>query len=332
MATIHLLNTSPGDCTIIQHNSGRVTMIDICDGNDEVPRGRRAAHSPVHRGQWSNFRMSDATTNPIAYARDLGITNIFRFALTHPDMDHMDGFDALVGEIGITNYWDTGSRRTKPDFSNCPYFESDWVRYEIVRDGREPGVSTRLRRAGDRFAFANQATDGQSGDGLYILAPDANLVADCNMEDDINDGSYVILYRNPGGRILLPGDAHDNSWAFIRQHYASDVRNCSFLLAPHHGRDSDRSYEFLDLVRPALTLIGCVSSEHVDLDQWRRRGLDYITSDQCGNAVLEQVDDFLAVYVENVDFAISEGEGGHMNSQGYAFLRTISQIREAVAA
>ena len=36
MARVHLMNVSPGDCTIIEHVSGRVTMIDICDGNLET--------------------------------------------------------------------------------------------------------------------------------------------------------------------------------------------------------------------------------------------------------------------------------------------------------
>jgi len=35
------------------------------------------------------------------------------------------------------------------------------------------------------------------------------------------------------------------------------------MIAPHHGRDSDRSYDFLDTVNPQLTLFGCAPS--VDL-------------------------------------------------------------------
>jgi len=29
--------------------------------------------------------------NPIEYLRDRGISEVFRFILTHPEMDHMDG-------------------------------------------------------------------------------------------------------------------------------------------------------------------------------------------------------------------------------------------------
>ena len=36
MARVHFVNVFPGDCTIIQHNSNRVTMMDICDGNADT--------------------------------------------------------------------------------------------------------------------------------------------------------------------------------------------------------------------------------------------------------------------------------------------------------
>lgn len=32
MAKIHFLNVDEGDCSIIQHDNGKVTMIDICCG------------------------------------------------------------------------------------------------------------------------------------------------------------------------------------------------------------------------------------------------------------------------------------------------------------
>ncbi len=35
MAKIHFLNVDEGDCSIIEHDNGKVTMIDICCGNVE---------------------------------------------------------------------------------------------------------------------------------------------------------------------------------------------------------------------------------------------------------------------------------------------------------
>lgn len=327
MSTVHILNVQPGGCSIIQHNSGRATMIDICDGNLPTPP-HRAAHTPTRFYQRDRFRMCQQSTNPIAYAEDLGISKIFRFILTHPDMDHLDGFDNLMDDMGVANFWDTGSRRDTPSFAGGPYLRRDWDRYVSVRDGQE--VSTSVRQAGARFAYANQ---GDDHDGLYILAPDAQLIQDCDMDDDVNEGSYVILYRSAGGRILFPGDAHDVSWEYVRQHYAADVSNTSFLVAPHHGRDSDRSYDFLDVVRPQLTLLGCCPSEYIDYDQWRRRRLPYITSNQCGNVVLEAEGDVIDVYVENVDFAVSLGRSADAtNAQGYAWLARIEKLAPARVA
>ena len=36
MARIHFLNVNEGDCSIIQHENGNVSMIDICCGNIEI--------------------------------------------------------------------------------------------------------------------------------------------------------------------------------------------------------------------------------------------------------------------------------------------------------
>ena len=47
-----------------------------------------------------NHQQKNYPVNPIQYLKDFGVSTIFRFILTHPDMDHMDGmkslFDSLV--------------------------------------------------------------------------------------------------------------------------------------------------------------------------------------------------------------------------------------------
>jgi beta-lactamase superfamily II metal-dependent hydrolase len=306
-------------------------MIDICDGNmeEETEAAKMFAEALGLRPR-GNFQMCKHPTNPIAYAERLGVSSIFRFILTHPEMDHIDGFDALADRFSVLNFWDSGARRKKPDFKGSLFLEDDWDRYVKVRDGNEPGVATGKRQAGDHFAFANKLTDGQSGgDGLYILAPDSQLVADANSDGDTNDSSYVVLYRSVGGRVLLPGDAHDATFDYVIKNYGKDVANCSFMLAPHHGRDSDRRYDFLDHIRPTVTLLGCAPSEHTDYDQWRRRGLEYITSNQAGNVVLEIVSDKIHVYVENEVFAKAKGgDPSVKNSQGFAYLYSITPTPE----
>jgi competence protein ComEC len=329
MSTVHFLNVKPGDCTIIQHNSGNVSMVDICCGNIAVPVTQSLAEFQK-RAVMGNFRMCESPTCPIDYLSSINVKSLFRFILTHPDMDHMDGFDALVRNYSIGNFWDSGLRRPKPSFGGGGYLEKDWDTYEDVRDGKK-ATSSKTRQAGDRFPFANQAEGGGSGgDGMYILSPDKGVVAAATADGDHNDGSYVLLYRSVGGRIIIPGDAHDNTWKYVIENHKSDIEGAAILIAPHHGRGSGRSYDFLDVIKPKLTLFGCGPSEHLDYDAWGRRNLSKFTSNQCGNIVMESDSNGIEIWIENETFAnayhVSPPKTtGRKNARGYNYLTTINE-------
>jgi beta-lactamase superfamily II metal-dependent hydrolase len=309
-------------------------VIDICKGNHEPPKARtrddlinNALEEAMAKIK-GNFAMSKKPTNPINYFQGLGIDSIFRFILTHPDMDHLDGFDALVRKFSVANFWDSGVRRTPPDFENCiEYKKEDWDRYVSIRDKKEGGITVLSHLAGSRFKFANQNDAGEGGgDGLYILAPNTELVEAANQGGDINDGSYVLLYRSAGGRILIPGDAHDETWDYVIENYADDVKDCSVLFAPHHGRKSGRSFDFLDVVNPKLTFFGCASSGDLAYQAWAQRGLRVITNNQAGNIVLDSDSEGIKVYVQNDKFAEASGcDMANRNSQGYVFLESIEE-------
>jgi len=327
MARVHLMNVSPGDCTIIEHKTGRVTMIDICDGNLEtrVEQARESMAMESHvatKGVRGNFRMGDHPSNPINYLSDLGIKNIFRFILTHPDMDHMDGLAQLLERKSVANFWDTGARR-KMNLESWgrQYKKEDWEAYERLIAGKQEGTTSLTKLAGALFEFANK---GESQDGLFIVAPNEDLLCDPDENDDINTSSYIINYRNDAGSFVFPGDAHDDSWEYALREHKERLENCDFLLAPHHGRDSDRSYEFLDVLRPKLTYIGNAPSDNIEYGEWSRRGLQIITSNQAGNVVLEIHDGSYDVYVENLAFVEASGVSPIIkNKQGYARWMTV---------
>ena len=307
MPIVHYLNVGKGDCSIIQHGSDRVTMIDICSGNTDEKQ-KRAVAAILESLESSNqpsgdYGMRRRPTNPIAYMAKHSIGRPFRFVLSHPDMDHLDGFKALCEEVGINNFWDNGLRRSKPDFEGGPYLEEDWDAYELVRDKKQAGVTVVSPLAGANFSFANEGAPENRGDCLHIVAPDAVLVKAANKSEDHNDGSYVIVYRSAGGRIVFPGDAHDGTWEYVLAHHRELVANCAVLIAPHHGRDSDRSHDFLDVLKPGLTLFGCAKSEHLSYDAYNRRDLLHITNNQAGNVVLDADPKGISVFVENKNFA-----------------------------
>lgn len=332
MPEIHIVNVNPGDCTIIKHISGRVTVMDICGGNKPTTATKSIGLASIFledRKPQGNFGMCNRTTNPIDYMQEIEVNEVFRFILSHPDMDHMDGIERLHNQIGIRNFWDTGFRRTesKPTFSTgfSRYRKEDWDFYEKAIEEKIPEITVVKKLAGDRFELANRKDNAGGGDGLYILAPNKDLLYDPDECDDINESSYVIQYSSMAGNIILPGDAHDSSWDFVMKEAAHLEGDCSFLLAPHHGRDSGRSFDFLDFLRPKLTVLGCAPSEHLSYDAWTTRGLDFITSNQAGNIVLSIQNGYYDVYIQNREYAVACGcDIGITNTQGYYFWKRVT--------
>ncbi len=154
---------------------------------------------------------------------------------------------------------------------------------------------------------------------LHILAPNRSLIDKANESQDFNDASYVVLYRSAIGKVLFAGDAHDEIWEFVEQNYKLEASNVDLLIAPHHGRKSGRNYEFLDFVKPKLTLFGCALSKDLAYDAWNYRNLAHITNNQCGCVVAEGTD-LMEIYVENEVFAEkSDGDTTRVNHQGFFF-------------
>ena len=310
-------------------------MIDMCGGNLEVRQNAMAMEARATgllnifkeaQGIKGNYRMCERPSNPINYIKTFGIGKIFRMIVTHPDMDHMDGLNALHNEIGFQNFWDTGARREAPDFKNFyRYKEEDWIKYQQLINAKVDGVTTLKKLAGAKFAYANEQGKDGGHDGLYILAPNEELLCDPDVNDDINEASYVIQYCSAAGNIIFGGDAHDKSWEFVIKTNPDLKNNCAILLAPHHGRHSDRDYSFLDFLKPKITILGCSPSKYIDYSQWSRRNLEILTSNQAGNIVINTFDDGCNIYIENEKFAQDHGVAGLTNEQGYHFYKTIKK-------
>jgi competence protein ComEC len=135
----------------------------------------------------------------------------------------------------------------------------------------------------------------------------------------------MVLYRSPGGKILVPGDAEDSTWDFVLSKYPDTVRNCSVLVAPHHGRHSDMDFSFLKVVNPKLVLMGCADSEDLAYDAYSN--YPCITNNQAGNVIAECTGAGIDIYVENQEFAAhfaQQGSKGHLN--GHHLIGRLARI------
>ena len=308
MPKVHFLNVSEGDCSIIEHTSKHLTMIDVCNAKpvNTYEEAYNKVYAAAEKGVSGNFNQKRYPVNPIAYMRERGLSDIFRFILTHPDMDHMDGLEALFREFSPANFWDTDNTNEK-DFSEGGRFSKrDWEFYKSLRGGNPQQNPKRLTLfSGSVGQYYNRNETNQvGGDGLTVLAPTKELVTQANACEDHNDCSYVLLYRTSGNRrVLFAGDSHDSTWDHILSNHEADVRDVDVLIAPHHGRDSERSYDFLDVVNPVLTLFGNARSEHLAYSAWSYRSLPIITNNQAGSILIDLEGVSVAVYVTCRAFA-----------------------------
>jgi len=296
MPVVHFLNVNCGDCSIIQHGSGRNTVIDVCNARtltllEEVYASMQTSQAALEKGVNGNFNQKKYPVNPIAYMKNHGINSVWRFIATHPDMDHLDGIEAFFGAFPPTAFWDTDNNCEKEwgNGNNGGFSEDDWNFYKKLRDEKPMQNPKRLTLyAGNNGQFWNRDENNNAGaDGITILAPTPELVMNGNACEDYNDSSYVLLYRTASGnRILFAGDSHDATWEHILLNHESDVTDVDVLIAPHHGRKSDRDWEFLDVLNPMLTFFGNAPSEHLAYDAWNNRGLSFITNNQAGSIIL----------------------------------------------
>jgi beta-lactamase superfamily II metal-dependent hydrolase len=312
MAIIHFLNVLEGDCNIIQHDSGHISVIDVCNADDGVETDEKKmvrdskewkslfnSKMPTTR---KNYNQKATPDNPIEYLKKLTTNRIFRFIITHPDMDHLDGIEDLYEIFKPINTWDTDNNK-HIDLSNfcAKYNKEDWNFYKKLRD--------RLYTDTKRLTYYSNTTPCQywDSDNINVLCPTQKLVKEANenSSEDYNDVSYVILFTPPkkgGGhwKIIFGGDSHDASWKHIINTYEKEVSNIDILFAPHHGRSSQRDWSFLDVLKPTLTLMGNASSEYLAYDKYT--GL-HITNNQAGYIILDISPDAIKVYVKNKNYA-----------------------------
>lgn len=321
---VHFLNVNQGDCLILERPSGRLTVIDICAGNISGEKIAKAQMEALLEARpRGNYAMCKQPTNPISYLKSKGLTTIWRFILTHPDMDHMDGLKRLYETMTVVHFWDCGIRRDKPDFQEGgPYLEEDWDFYEDLISGKVSATKVISPRAGDRGKYWNADDDDGNGNGDYlsIVSPNDALIESANENGDINDASYVIVYRSSAGRFIFAGDSNDKTWEYILADHRNLVSDAAVLFAPHHGRKSDRSYSFLDVVKPRVSFFGCAPSEHLAYSAWQYRDLLYFTNNQCGNVHVYPNGEIVEVFIENERYARDATMGSTYQRDGYWFL------------
>ncbi len=303
MSTIHFLNVKNGDCSIIQHNSGHVSVIDVCNASKGTAITEDfSLHDSAKSG---NYHQKAYPTNPIAYLEQVVKTDsIFRYIQTHPDMDHMDGIKDLFESFSVINFWDTENTKDIPKGSDFgPYNKEDWEFYQVIRRGQKRLTVLNLY-AGAEGQYYNQDSYGNpGGDELFILSPTKELIAEANESGNYNNASYCLLFKTSCFKVIFAGDTEEAAWDNILKKYKSMVTGIDLLIAPHHGRKTGGNDIYLDILKPKFTLFGNADSKDLDYSSWNNRSLLHVTNNQAGNIVINFSDSIMSVYCSNEYFA-----------------------------
>jgi len=313
LSVVHFLNVKEGDCSIIEHISGNISVIDVSNASKEhteeinISALVKALLEARETGS-GNFNQKAYPVNPIEYMKSFGITSIFRFILTHPDMDHMDGIKDLFEEFRPVNFHDTDNNKEIEFDESSAYREKDWFYYKELRDSNpkeNPRRLTTFSNADIQYLTKDENGD-PPGDALYVLSPTPELVEEANETEDFNDCSYIILHKSAWGNVLFSGDAYNKTWDYVISKHEKDIKNIDLLIAPHHGRKSERDYSFLDVINPKMTFFGNAPADDLAYSAWSYRNLPYITNNQANCMVVDMSNITLPIYITNEKFAKQE--------------------------
>jgi len=109
-------------------------------------------------------------------------------------------------------------------------------------------------------------------DGIRILSPSKALMETAEESEEYDNLSYVLQINYNGIRVMLTGDASKAALDDIVANYKTDGLQSSVLLAPGHGSKNHISKDFLNAVKPRLTIVSVAEGVDYDSDSYKNYG------------------------------------------------------------
>jgi competence protein ComEC len=203
---VTFLAVGHGGCTVLETPDGRVFLYDV--------------------GALSGPDVARRQIAPYLWSR--GIRRIDEVFLSHADLDHFNGMEALFQRFVVKQVTATPSFADKP----APGVQ------RIVGLWRARGVPVRHAQAGDRFHAGEVELD--------VLHPPAE-----GPDGVENVRSLVLLVRHAGHTVLLTGDLEGPGLAAV---LARPVPPIDVMMAPHHGSKAANVPALAEWARPRVTV------------------------------------------------------------------------------
>jgi len=210
--------------SILPQNYLRVTFIDVGEGDScliQTPGGKNIL---IDGGR--GYKGKEV----LPFLKKKGIRRINILVATHPDMDHIGGFLAVLdSNIQIDNILDSGHQHTS-------YAYQDF----LFKVAERKDIKYYQPRAG-------QILDWGEGLKVQVLSP-------AHLFRNANDSSIVIKLTYGLTSFLFTGDAGYSAEDEMIANFGRGLKS-TILKAGHHGAKTSTSSSFLNYVRPKLTII-----------------------------------------------------------------------------
>lgn len=163
----------------------------------------------------------------VPYLKGKGITHIDTFVWTHSDSDHIEGAEEVIeviriGEIHVT-----------------PGAVKDSTLQQAIEQAKSHDIPIREQMIGHKWSVGKTH--------MKYLSPSDTIY-------DGNNDSLVLFLEHEEFKALFTGDLEESGEKEILQTYKKTLSPISLLKAGHHGSNTSSSKEFIETLRPVLTI------------------------------------------------------------------------------
>lgn len=195
-----------------------------------------------------DFNMSPATAHVVSYLQRLGVEKVDYLMVSHTDMDHCGGYNALLKYIKVGHIY----------ISDSPsYMTINHAAGRFLAKAVEQGATYEVLKAGMELDFGGVHAK------IYSPLPDMEWPASPTSVE-VNDASLVVKFTYGESSFLFSGDINAAKEIELTEMYGSELQ-ADILKMNHHGSKTSNSQKWLKAINPKLTcgMIGTVSSSEV---------------------------------------------------------------------